>query len=167
MSDALTRQARRRLLRTKVPELLYGGVVAGSVLAVSSAHAADSQRVALTMCVVAVVYWLTHVYVEAVGGRFADPEHATHHRLWESMRNNSEILIGQIPPVLVFLLGRLLGLDVQSAALLALIFITVLLALTGGVAGYLAGARGWPLVGETALAGSLGLLVIAFKFALH
>ena len=150
-----------------MPDLLYGGVVAGSILAVSSVHASESQHVALAVAGTAVVYWLAHVYVEAVGGRFTDRDHATHHRLLDAMRDNTEILLGQLPPVLVFLLCRLLGADIQTSALIALVFITIMLAVTGAVAGYLAGARGWPLIGETALAGAMGLVVIAFKFMLH
>lgn len=162
-----TTQARRSLLRAKIPDLLYGGVVAGSILAISSVHATESQHVALAVCGVAIVYWLAHVYVEAVGGRFEDREHATHHRLLTAMRENTEILIGQLPPVLVFLLCRLFGADISTSALVALVFITVMLTLTGALAGYLAGARGWPLIGETALAGAMGLVVIGLKFVLH
>lgn len=162
-----TQQARQRLLQSKVPDLLYGGVVAGSILAVSSVHASESHHVALAVAGTAIVYWLAHVYVEAVGGRFTDREHATHHRLLEAMRDNTEILLGQLPPVLVFLLCRLLGADIQTSALIALVFITIMLTVTGAVAGYLGGARGWPLIGETALAGAMGLVVIAFKFMLH
>jgi hypothetical protein len=58
--------------------------------------------------------------------------------------------------VIFLLLCRLLGSDVPTAAWIALWCTTALLAAAGGLAGYLAGARGWALVGETALAGGMG-----------
>ena len=158
---------RRRLLASRIPDLLYGSVVAGSMLAVASIHAPSSEYVAVAVAVVAVVFWLAHVYVEAVGGRFEDHEHAIHVRLVPAARDNIELLLGAAPPLVIFLLCRLLGSDVPTAAWIALWCTTALLAAAGGLAGYLAGARGWALAGETALAGGMGLLVIGLKYLLH
>lgn len=149
------------------PDLLYGGIVAGSVLAVSSAHAEATSHVAVATALVTLIYWLAHVYVEAIGGRFTDAEQPIHRRIGEAMRDAVEVLVGALPPILIFLLARLAGADVQSAAQVALWITVALLMAAGGAAAYLAGQRGWPLVLETLIAGCFGMLVILLKYLLH
>lgn len=158
---------RRKLTASRIPDLLYGSVVAGSILAVSSVHAPYTEHVALAVAGGVAVYWLAHVYVEAVGGRFEDQERPTHVRLGSAFRDNIEVLLGALPPIVIFLICRLLGADIRTAAWIALWCTMVLLAAAGCLAGYLAGARGWVLVAETAVAGGMGLVVIALKFLLH
>jgi hypothetical protein len=157
-----------RLLRAhNAPDLMYGAIVAGSVLAVSSSHADESAHVAFATALVTAIYWLAHVYVEAIGGGFRDQENAMSRRIVLAMRESIELLVGAVPPVLVFLLAKLLGADVQTAALTALWFTVALLVVAGFGAAYLAGVRGWPLVVESLIAGSFGVLVILLKFLLH
>ena len=166
-ANGVTGHSRLALLAHHMPDLLYGSLVAGSVLAVSSVHAPTTDHVALAVAGVVVVYWLAHVYVEAVGGRFEDQDHTTHFRLLMALRDNTHVLIGALPPIAMFLLLRLLGLDIRLSATIALWSTMALLALTGGVAGYLAGARGWALAVEIAVAGGMGLVVVALKYLLH
>jgi energy-converting hydrogenase Eha subunit B len=166
-ADGATEQARRLVLARKMPELLYGAVVSASLLAISSLHGATTEHVAIATVAVAVTYWLAHVYVDAVGGRFEDPGHTMHSRLGKALRENTEILVGSLPPVLVFLLGRLLGLPVGGAAWLALWFTVALLTGAGAFAAHLAGVRGKDLVIETVVAGAFGLVVIVLKYVLH
>ncbi len=66
-----------------IPELLYGAVVSGSVLAVSSLQGSYTDHVAIATGVVAIAYWLAQVVygLKAVGGRFHDVEHSLHARL--------------------------------------------------------------------------------------
>ena len=155
------------MLSHNAPDLLYGAIVAGSVLAVSSAHAEDSARVALATALVTAIYWLAHVYVEAIGDRFRDRERPMHRRITEAMRNSVELLVGALPPILVFLGAKLLGADTQTAAQIALWFTVAMLLVAGAGAAYLAGVRGWLLVVESLVAGSFGLLVILLKYLLH
>jgi len=164
-SDA--RDARRLALAKKVPELLYGALVSAAVLAMSSLHGPTADRVAIATIGVTATYWLAHVYVDAVGGRFEDADHSTHVRLARALRENTGILVGALPPILVFIAGQLFGLDVSDAAWLALWFTVALLTAVGGYAASLAGARGVELVVETVLAGSFGLIVIVLKYVLH
>lgn len=158
----------RRVLRAhNAPDLLYGAIVAGSVLAVSSAHAEETAHVALATALVTAIYWLAHVYVDAVGGRFRDRDHAIHLRIVDSMRDALEVLAGALPPMVVFLIARLFEADVQLSALIALWFTVAMLLVAGAGAAYLAGVRGWMLVLESLIAGSFGILVIALKYLLH
>jgi hypothetical protein len=159
--------ARAITLPKRIPELLYGAVVTGSILAVSSLHGSSSEHVAIATGVVAIVYWLAHVYVDAVGGRFHDLEHSTLERLGEALRTNTEVLVGSLPPIAVFLVARILGAEVETAAEIALWFTVAILTCAGATAAFLAGVRGWRLVLETAVAGCFGLVVILLKYLLH
>lgn len=158
---------RRHLAPGAAPELLYGAVVSGSVLAVASVHGVTQDRVAVATASVALVYWLAHVFVDAVGGRFEDVEHSVGARLAVALRTNFGVLLGSVPPVLVFLLGDALGLDVTGAAWLALWFTVALIVAAAVLAGYRAGARGLALAAEAAVAGAFGVVVILLKYLLH
>src|SRR6476619_1078359 len=128
----------RLALARRMPELLYGAVVSASILAVSSLHGPTTKRVAIATLVVVATYWLAHVYVDAIGGRFEDPDHTTHSRLGHAVLNNTAILI--------FTVCRLLGLGVPASAWLALWFTVALLTGAGAFAAHQAGARGIALL---------------------
>ncbi|MBD8078510.1 hypothetical protein [Cellulosimicrobium arenosum] len=160
-------RARRHLTIAHVPEMLYGAVVSASVLAVASVHAPPGDRVVVVTAVVAVVYWLAHVYVAAVGGRFADPDHSTGSRVLLALRENWAVLLGAVPPIVVTALARLFGADSETSAWIALWFTVLMLTAVGGAAAWTGGARRWALAGEMLVAGCFGLLVVALKYALH
>ena len=166
-SEGDTVQPQRVRRAEKVSELLYGAVVSASILAISSLHGPTSDRVAIASLGVCITYWLAHVYVDAVGGRFRDPEHSTHSRLRRALIGNTEILVGSLPPIIVFLLGQVLGLGISGSAWLALWFTVAMLTGTAAYAAHLAGVRGLDLAIETLAAGSLGVLVIGLKYILH
>ncbi len=65
---SIHRAARSIFEKRQVDDFLYGALVSGSILAVSSAHAEDSRSVLLATGLVNLTYWLAHVYVDAVGG---------------------------------------------------------------------------------------------------
>lgn len=161
------RAAHRLLGPRQGPDLLYGAVVTGSVLAVGSAHAESGASVALAAFVVTAIYWLAHVYVDAVGGRLNDPEHSVYSRVFEAMRHTVPILAGAVPPIVIFLAARLLGADVSNAALIALSCTMLMLVAVGAGSAYLAGVRGWRLLLESLVAGFFGVFVILLKYLLH
>jgi hypothetical protein len=166
-SEDATVQPQRALRLEKISELLYGGVVSASILAISSLHGPTSERVALATLGGCITYWLAHVYVDAIGGRFRDAEHSAPSRLRGALIGNTEILVGSLPPIIVFVLGQLLGLGISGSAWLALWFTVAMLTATAAYAAHLAGVRGVDLVVETLTAGALGLLVIGLKYILH
>ena len=162
------RRAGRWLARERqIDEFLYGALVSGSILAVSSAKSEDGKSVLLATGLVNITYWLAHVYVDAVGGRFHDHEHSTGHRLAHALQNSTGVLLGSLPTMVVFAVSRLFGFDVSTAAWIALWFTVALLGYAGGLAAHRAGARRWPLVGETAIALAFGMAVILLKIVLH
>ncbi|HZA31510.1 MAG TPA: hypothetical protein VE462_08345 [Propionibacteriaceae bacterium] len=166
-SEGATEELQRVQRAEKVSELLYGAVVSASILAISSLHGPTSERVALATLGGCITYWLAHVYVDAIGGRFRDPEHSAHARLRKALIGNTEILVGSLPPIIVFVLGQLLGLGISGSAWLALWFTVAMLTGTAAYAAHLAGVRGVDLAVETLAAGVLGLLVIGLKYVLH
>ena len=166
-SEGATAEPQRVQRAEKVSELLYGAVVSASILAISSLHGPTSERVALATLGGCITYWLAHVYVDAIGGRFRDPEHSAHARLRKALIGNTEILVGSLPPIIVFVLGQLLGLGISGSAWLALWFTVAMLTGTAAYAAHLAGVRGVDLAVETLAAGVLGLLVIGLKYVLH
>jgi hypothetical protein len=154
-----------RFLRNKgAAEVLYGALVSSVVLAATSAGAETGDIVLIATAFVSVTYWLAHVYADAIGGRFEDAEHSSGHRLKHALRNNTGVLLGSLPVLVVFAVGRLLGLDVVDSAFLALWFTVAMLASVAALAAHRAGVRGAALVGETVLAAGFGLLVIALKY---
>jgi len=158
----------RKLVRERqIDEFLYGALVSGSILAVSSAKSDDGGSVLLATGLVNVTYWLAHVYVDAVGGRFHDYANSTWRRLMYALQNNFGVLLGGLPVMVVFAAGRLVGLDVATSAWAALWFTVAMLGAVGCLAAWRAGARKWPLIGETAIALGFGLIVILLKIILH
>lgn len=160
-------RAHRILSAHNLPDLLYGAIVAGSVLAVSSVHVESDAHVAIATAVVTAIYWLAHVYVEAVGNRFRDRDHTMRFRVVEAMRDSLEVLAGAVVPILVFVVARWFTGDVEVAATIALWATVALLVAAGAGTAYLAGVRGWLLILESAVSGVFGVLVIVLKYFLH
>ncbi|MNW53275.1 hypothetical protein D3C74_308320 [compost metagenome] len=156
-----------RFARGGPADFLYGAVVSGFMLAVSSTHDASSDFVMLAVAGVLVGYWAAHVYVSAIGGRFRDTDHTITERLRLASSDEVWVLIGGVPALGVFLVGRVFGLDVVDAALIALWFTVLMLAVVGHLAAHRAGVRGWALTVETVVAGAFGLLIIGLKTLLH
>lgn len=163
----LHRAARKMVRPGQIEEFLYGALVSGSILAVSSAHAEDSTSVLFATGLVNITYWLAHVYVDAVGGRFRDHQHSTGWRLAHALRNNTGVIVGSLPPMIVFAVCRLFGLDLPTSAWTALWFTVALLGGVGFYAAHRAGARRWALAGETAIAVGFGMVIILLKIVLH
>jgi hypothetical protein len=156
-----------RFARGGPADFLYGAVVSGFMLAVSSTHGASSEFVVVAVAGVLIVYWAAHVYVSALGGRFRDTEHTVAERLRLASSEEVWVLLGGVPALAVYLVGRLFGADVSGAALIALWFTVLMLGVLGHLAAHRAGARGWALAVETVIAGAFGLLIIGLKSLLH
>lgn len=143
---------------------IYGLIVAASVVAAVGAHL-PTVLLALAVFVTVLVYWLAEEYAHLI-------EHtsAGHMPSWANTRvalkSKWPIVTASYVPVVTLLLARLFGATRTTAAVIALIVITVLLVLHGWRAGRAASLRGLPLVVMTLLAGALGLLMILLKVLL-
>ena len=101
--------------------------------------------------------------MSAIGGRFRDSDHTITERLRLATSEEVWVLIGGVPALAVFLVGRVLGLGVTDSAL----FTVLMLGVVGHLAAHRAGVRGWALTAETVVAGAFGLVIIGLKTLLH
>jgi hypothetical protein len=147
--------------------LLYGAVVSSAVLAVVDAQQETPSSVLTAVASVLLVYWLVHVYVEALARRVTTPARGTRLMLRTALRHEASILLGGIPGLVVPGMAFLFGASVATAISIAQWVTVALLAGAGHVGGYLAGRTGWRLVADTAFAALVGVLTILLKTLLH
>lgn len=145
--------------------LLYGALVAASVLATASAHVDDFSHVAAATCFVLGVYWLAHVYTGAQalhrdGQSFL-------RRLGHVAARESSVIKGGLPATLLYMAVDLLGASTQNAAAVAVYFSVVVLFYVGYLTALRAGRHGWAGLVDAAAAGSIGIVVIVAKTLLH
>jgi hypothetical protein len=148
-------------------ELLYGALIAASVLATASAHAEDFTYVAVATLMVLGVYWLAHVYVEAQRLQLSGDERLLHHRLRHTARRQLSIVQGGLPAIIVFVVVDLAGASVSNAAAVAVYFSVAVLVGAGYLIARGAGRTGWAALADSALAGLFGVVVILAKALLH
>lgn len=158
----------RRLAQVPNPaELLYGAVVAASVLATASAHTEDFKNIALAVCLVLVVYWSAHVYVEAQSMQLRGDARHLLRLLGHTAGHEAAVIAGGFPAVLVFVLADVLGASASRAAVIAVWFSLLVLFCVGLLTAHAAGRRGLPALVDACLAGLVGVLVIVAKMLLH
>jgi hypothetical protein len=167
--SATTDQASRRsLARVEDPgALLYGALIAASVLATASAHAEAFTYVAVSTVMVLGVYWLAHVYVEAQLMQMSGDDRLLHHRVRHTARRELSIIQGGLPAIVVFVATDLAGATVSTAATVAVYFSVAVLLAAGFLIAHRAGRRGWATVLDAAAAGLFGVVVIIAKALLH
>jgi len=155
------------LARTDPAGLLYGAIVSAAVLATVSAHAEGSEFVAVATAVVVVVYWMAHVYIDALSRQFDGDTRHFMLRLRTSSAHETSVLKGGTPAILIYVVASAAGMDIGSAAATAVYFSVVLLAAVGYLGAHQAGLRGRAVLLEVAGAASFGLLIVAAKALLH
>ena len=143
--------------------VLYGALVAAAVIAVSSSVMDSARALTLAVLEVLVIYWAAHVYSRVLAERLAEPSATFGERAWEALRHEISVLAGGIPALVVFTAASAAGATISMAANIALLATIVLLGSAGYVVGRQAGARGWNLVGEVAVAAALGILIFTLK----
>lgn len=156
-----------RIAESKPARVLYGMIVGSTGLALAAPHAPSALRVVLAVLGLLVIYWLAHVYVEAVAERLADPTQGLRSRAVEALRHESRLVLGGIPPLAAFVLFLVLGADQYDAAYRALWTTVVMLGFVGYVAARRSGDRGWRLVVEPLVTASFGLFAVGLKTLLH
>jgi hypothetical protein len=147
--------------------LLYGALVAASVLATASAHAEDFTYVAGATLLVLGVYWLAHVYVAAQRLQLSGDDRLLHHRFGHTARRELSIIQGGLPAIVVFVVVDVAGASVSNAAAVAVYFSVAVLVAAGYLLARSTGRRGWAALVDSALAGLFGVVVILAKALLH
>jgi len=158
-----------------VPAGIYGTIICASILGAASPDT-PALRVAVSVLVTLLVYWLAERYAEVLG-LASSPDHAgpfeqrTHRvtaaHLRHVMGSGWAMIQASVTPVIVMLVGRLLGGDSEMAVNIALWYTVALLAMLGWLAATRAGLAGWPRALAAGFATLLGLVVVVLKASLH
>lgn len=155
----------RRPTKESTASGIYGVIVGAAVMA--SAHAEKAGTLVLAVLVTLVVYWAAERYARIVAERI----HEGHRPGWPQVRRQLatgwEIVTASTLPLVVLGVLTLLGSELRTAVLWALVCSTVLLCLAGWEIGR-DGRLTWrERVVSTGAAGMFGVAMIALKAALH
>jgi hypothetical protein len=144
---------------------IYGVIVGAGVMA--AAHTDSATVLTAAVLVTLFVYWCAERYARLVAeflheGRRPDRAHVR-----RQLASGWEIVTASFVPLAVLLVLRLLGADLQTSVLGALVASTLLLTLAGWSMGHRSGFALFDRLVVAAVAGLLGLLMIALKTVLH
>lgn len=156
-----------RLTRLQDPAgLLYGALVAASVLGTSATHGGYGY-IALATLLVLGVYWLAHVYIEAQALQLHGDARRYARLLGHTAVREASVIQGGVPAILVYAVSNLLGATAKEAATIAVYFSVGVLFVVGFVTARHAGRRGLATWVDAVTAALLGVAVIVAKALLH
>ena len=147
--------------------LLYGTIVSAAALAVGATTGDTVGGMFETMVSTVLIYWLAHVYVATVSARRPGTTVPLHRLIATSARHEAPILVGGLPAVLVVAILAIAHVSLWAIVVSDVTTVIVVLVLDGLLAGLHAGARGWRLGVEAAIAAVFGGLIAALLFSLH
>jgi hypothetical protein len=159
--------AATRIARGDPAELLYGAIVAATVLATVSAHGEGAAYIAIATGIVLGIYWMAHVYTHALSVQFGGDQRHLLRRLRTSAIHEASVLSGGLPALVVYVLAVIAGAEPSTAAFVALYFSVGLLIAAGYVGAHAAGLTGRAVVAEAVGAGLFGVVIIIAKSLLH
>jgi hypothetical protein len=157
----------RGLTRLQDPAgLLYGALVAASVLGTSATHGGYGY-VALATLLVLGVYWLAHVYIEAQALQVQGDARRYARLVRHTAVREASVIQGGLPAIAVFAVINALGASTETAAAIAVYFSVGVLFVVGFVTARVAGRRGAGVWVDAVAAALLGVVVIVAKALLH
>lgn len=144
---------------------IYGVIVSAAVMAV--AHAPSAVATAVAVLVTLTIYWAAERYARIVAERI----HEGHRPRWPALREQLtcgwEMITASLLPLGVLLVARLLGADLRTATIWALVSSTVLLCEAGWRIGRNGRLSTLERVASSAVAGVFGVGLILLKAFLH
>jgi len=166
-SAAVLRTANRLEPSGDPSGVIYGTIVAGSVIALLSRHTATAERLSFEVLGTLLVYWLAHGYCRALSQRYVHGTRLRSAEVGSALAHELGILKGGVAPVAVMVVAKLAGAELETAVWIALWTTVVLLFLAGIVAGIRSGARGPELALDGVVGGLFGLALVLLKATLH
>ncbi|HEX5202158.1 MAG TPA: hypothetical protein VFW27_19685 [Actinoplanes sp.] len=145
---------------------ITGTVVCAAAIAYGAGKNDSTAELCLAIMGTVFVYWLAHVHAVTLGSSLTNRHHpvaAFRHALVHTL----PILGASVVPLVILLLGRLAGVDLQSAAWAALIATIGLLTFYSYMAGVRGGLGTGGRVASACAGAGLGILVALLKIALH
>ena len=144
---------------------IYGLIVSAGVMV--AAHATTAAALTVAVLVTLIIYWSAERYARLVAERIHEGRRPTWAHAREQLTTGWEIVTASFVPLAVLLVLRLVGLDLDSSVLGALIASTVLLALAGWGMGHRSRLGLVDRLVMTAVAGLFGVVLISLKTLLH
>jgi len=144
---------------------IYGVIVSAAVLSASNAEKA--YQVDIAVLATLVIYWGAERYARIVAERI----HVGHHPSWSSLRyqltHGWEMVTASALPLITLNVMSLLGAEVSTAVLGALICSTLLLCVAGWSIGRGGRLSARERAASTLVAGMFGLFFVLLKTFLH
>ena len=145
---------------------LYGLIVSGAVLATAPDDFRLS-RVALLLLITLAIYWAAETYAHLMAARAVVQRDLTRAENRTIVLDGWPLVSASAVP-LVFLAGEaVLGIDTPVALKLTLAVNAILLVIAGWRIGADGGLKGFRLVVSAAIAGLLGISLVALKTLMH
>ena len=145
---------------------IYGTIVVlAVVVAGARAYPHEAGHIAWLSLATAVVFWLAHVYADAVAHSVARNEHLTFAELRRIARREAAIIEAAVPPLVPLVLGAIGVLSTKTAVWIAFVLGLIVLATQGVV---VARVERLGLLGTLAVVAgnvSLGVLLVGLKLA--
>jgi hypothetical protein len=131
------------------------------------AHAPSAVATAVAVLVTLTIYWAAERYARIVAERIHEGHRPRWHTLREQLTCGWEMITASLLPLGVLLMARLLGADLRTATIWALVCSTVLLCEAGWRIGRNGGLSTFERVVSSAVAGVFGIGLILLKAFLH
>jgi hypothetical protein len=146
---------------------IYGAIITAAVMTAGGASL-PTTALAVSVLVTLVVYWLAEQYAEVLG----EPERNGGWPRWpyarKALADSWPMVSASFVPIVALVVARVAGASASSAATVGVVVAIVLLTIHGWSAGRAALLHGWQLVAATAIAASLGLVLVVLKnFVIH
>jgi hypothetical protein len=145
---------------------IYGLIVASSVLAAGT-HDEDVLHLALAVLITLLVYWLAETYAHVMAASHVRGRGLSWARGRHELQAGWPLVSASFTPLIVVVVTAVLGADINTAQIAGLICATILLFISGWIAGGRVGVTGFRRLVAALVAASFGLILIGLKAALH
>jgi len=141
---------------------IYGAIITAAIIAAVGGHLKTGE-LAVSVVVTLVVYWVAEEYAELLGEQVTGGHLPTREYVRAALAGTWPLVSASFLPLLALVLARAAGASASAAANVGLAAAVLLLTFHGWSAGRASQLRGWRLVGTTAIAAGLGLVMIVLK----
>jgi hypothetical protein len=150
--------------RTNVAGAIYGQILVTSfVAALSEAVNADAGEIFASLLATMLVFWLAHVYADAVAQRLEREDPLTWRELWNIAKYEWPGLQAAVPALVALSLGWAGALSTRTAVRLALGLGVLALLAWGFVIARASRLSALATLGSVALTGAFGLGIVTLK----
>ena len=148
---------------------IYGTILSTALIAAYSEDpGSDPLQVAVAVIAAALVFWLAHVYAEAIAdGAGAGPGRPGRRPSAPGMRSEWPLVLGALPPVVPLLLAPLGLLSDDAAEDLALIVGIAVLTICGKRDHLAPAPRAGPVAVSVLASAFFGLVIVGLKALVH